>query len=258
MSSPWPPMRRCSATNPKRWPVNLINFDSANWFGIPSYYVQKLFSEHRGDVTLPTTVRSGIEGESSDRRHRRRHLEHGCRFKGRQSHPRRMGKVLFLLTSVRNSASWKTLGGRGGWSVRDGALRQTAEKEFIRAIVSDKSWTDYTRSRSKPARFPGAKVSDSVSRQRRLKIASGGTSVVGKNPARRGTRQKPSMANAGTSKANRWYDIKVEVQRRHGEMLARRQSHSRHQEHATVTSGLFTPAPSRQQERRDHRRSSRR
>ena len=49
--------------NHKRWPVNLINFDSARWFGIPSYYVQKLFSEHRGDVTLPTTVEAGTEQE---------------------------------------------------------------------------------------------------------------------------------------------------------------------------------------------------
>lgn len=42
--------------NHKRWPVNLINFDSSRWFGIPSYYVQKLFSEHRGDVVLPTST----------------------------------------------------------------------------------------------------------------------------------------------------------------------------------------------------------
>ncbi|MCK6501607.1 MAG: hypothetical protein L6Q38_19170, partial [Nitrospira sp.] len=52
----------CNA-NHKRWPVNLINFDSSRWFGIPSYYVQKLFSEHRGTVTLPTTVESGASQE---------------------------------------------------------------------------------------------------------------------------------------------------------------------------------------------------
>ena len=52
----------CNA-NHKRWPINLINFDSARWFGIPSYYVQKLFSEHRGDVTLPVEVESGIVEE---------------------------------------------------------------------------------------------------------------------------------------------------------------------------------------------------
>lgn len=49
--------------NHKRWPVNLINFDSSRWYGIPSYYVQKLFSEHRGDVVLPTTVETSVEPE---------------------------------------------------------------------------------------------------------------------------------------------------------------------------------------------------
>src|SRR5262249_9094328 len=38
---------------------------------------------------------------------------------------------------------WKFLGG-GAWAVKDGALVQTAEKEFIRAIAGDKSWRDYT------------------------------------------------------------------------------------------------------------------
>src|SRR5665811_435848 len=41
------------------------------------------------------------------------------------------------------SPSWKMLGD-GEWKVADGVLRQTAEKEFIRAIAGDKSWTDYT------------------------------------------------------------------------------------------------------------------
>lgn len=38
---------------------------------------------------------------------------------------------------------WKPLGG-GAWSVQNGALRQTAEREFVRAIAGDKTWTEYT------------------------------------------------------------------------------------------------------------------
>ena len=52
----------CNA-NHKRWPVNLINFDSSRWFGIPSYYVQKLFAENRGDIALPTMVDAPREPE---------------------------------------------------------------------------------------------------------------------------------------------------------------------------------------------------
>jgi alpha-L-arabinofuranosidase len=36
------------------------------------------------------------------------------------------------------------LGDRAKWSAEDGALRQTAEREFVRALAGDKSWTDYT------------------------------------------------------------------------------------------------------------------
>src|SRR5208337_1314114 len=38
------------------WNPDLINFDSSRWYGLPSYYVQKMFAENRGDVSLPTTV----------------------------------------------------------------------------------------------------------------------------------------------------------------------------------------------------------
>jgi hypothetical protein len=44
--------------NHRAWNPDLINFDSSKWYGLPSYYVQKLFAENRGDVSLPTTVQS--------------------------------------------------------------------------------------------------------------------------------------------------------------------------------------------------------
>jgi len=34
------------------------NFDSSRWFGIPSYYVQRMFAENRGTVVLPAQVES--------------------------------------------------------------------------------------------------------------------------------------------------------------------------------------------------------
>ena len=40
----------------KKWNPDLIDFDSSRVYGIPSYYVQQMFSENRGDVVLPVTV----------------------------------------------------------------------------------------------------------------------------------------------------------------------------------------------------------
>ena len=39
--------------NYKKWNPDLIDFDSSRVYGIPSYYVQQMFSENRGDVVLP-------------------------------------------------------------------------------------------------------------------------------------------------------------------------------------------------------------
>ena len=129
--------------NHRAWPVNLINFDSAEWFGLPGYYVQKLFANNRGDIYLPTKVEVAAVAEQAPT---------GCiglatwntaaEYKDvKITAPD--GKVLFQSDFSRNADAWKKLGG-GNWTVRDGALQQTAEKEFIRAIIGDKSWSDYT------------------------------------------------------------------------------------------------------------------
>jgi alpha-L-arabinofuranosidase len=132
--------------NHRAWNPDLINFDNSRWYGLPSYYVQKLFSEHRGDVVLPTTVESGEVAEPDPS---------GCvgvgtwntaaEFKDiKVTSPE--GKVLFASDFTKDDAKshWKLLGERAAWSVKDGALRQTAEREFIRALAGDKSWKDYT------------------------------------------------------------------------------------------------------------------
>jgi alpha-L-arabinofuranosidase len=43
-------------TNGMQWRPNLIYYDNSRVFGTPSYYVQELFSQNRGDVVLPTVV----------------------------------------------------------------------------------------------------------------------------------------------------------------------------------------------------------
>ena len=47
------------------------------------------------------------------------------------------------LGNIHGADRWKLLGG-GDWKVIDGALRQTAEKECVRALAGDPNWTNYT------------------------------------------------------------------------------------------------------------------
>jgi alpha-L-arabinofuranosidase len=124
----------CNA-NHKRWPVNLINFDSTRNYGLPSYYVQKLFAENRGDVVLPianASTRGGGVGVGT--------WLTQAEFKDMKV--TRDGKTLFSADPSKGTDPWKLLG--GDWKIQDGALRQNSNNTDIRALVGDPSWTDYT------------------------------------------------------------------------------------------------------------------
>jgi alpha-L-arabinofuranosidase len=130
--------------NHRAWNPDLINFDSSKWYGLPSYFVQKLFADNRGDVSLPTTVESpeadsappgGMIGVGT--------WNTASEFKDIKV-TALDGKVLFASDFTKNSDGWKKLGDGASWSVANGALKQTAEREFIRALAGDKSWKDYS------------------------------------------------------------------------------------------------------------------
>jgi alpha-L-arabinofuranosidase len=130
--------------NHRAWNPDLINFDSKNWYGLPSYYVQKMFAENRGDVSLPTTVESpmaevapsgGMIGVGT--------WNTASEYKDiKVTAPD--GKVLFASDFSKDTKGWKLLGDGAEWKAVNGALQQTAEKEFIRAIAGKREWTDYT------------------------------------------------------------------------------------------------------------------
>jgi alpha-L-arabinofuranosidase len=130
--------------NHRAWNPDLINFDSSKLYGLPSYYVQKMFAENRGDVSLPTSVESplaeaavtgGMIGVGT--------WNTAAEFKDiKVTAPD--GKVLFESDFSKDARGWKLLGEGAAWKAQDGALRQTAEREFIRALAGKRQWTDYT------------------------------------------------------------------------------------------------------------------
>jgi alpha-L-arabinofuranosidase len=130
--------------NHRAWNPDLINFDSSRWYGIPSYYVQQMFSASRGDVTLPVQVDTpdavrppskGMIGVGT--------WNTEAEFKDiKVISPD--GQVLFASDFSQQSDGWKKLGSGAQWDVLDGALRQSAEHEFSRAIAGNPEWTDYT------------------------------------------------------------------------------------------------------------------
>ena len=130
--------------NHRAWNPDLVNFDSSKWYGLPSYYVQQLFSENRGDVYLPTEVKSpqvgvapvgGMVGVGT--------WKTAAEFKDvKVTAPD--GTVLLASDFSKGAEGWKLLGDGAEWTTQDGVLRQSAQQTFIRAIAGQRDWTDYT------------------------------------------------------------------------------------------------------------------
>ena len=133
--------------NYKRWNPDLINFDSSRVYGMPSYYVQKMFSREprrrraarRRWTRRPWTARP-TPGAG---RHRRRHLGHAGRVQGHQGHARRQDALRLRLRRRHQGleAARRRLEGPGRAS-----CARTARADNVRAIAGDKTWTDYTYS----------------------------------------------------------------------------------------------------------------
>jgi alpha-L-arabinofuranosidase len=127
--------------NHRGWNPDLINFDTARAYGIPSYYVQKMFSANTGDVIVPVDVQAPIVDESP------KGGAIGLGTWATQAEFKDLkvtqgDRTLWSADLAEGTGGWKFLGGK--WRVEDGALRQSATGQNIRAVSGDKGWTDYT------------------------------------------------------------------------------------------------------------------
>jgi len=125
----------------RQWNPDAICFDAARVFGTPSYHVQKIFSLHRGDVVLPMDLQSprmepaakggaiGVGTWATQAEYKDLKVTRG-------------DKVLFQSDFSKGLAGWKTI--HGTWEAAGGVLRQTSREVDVRAIIGERSWSDYT------------------------------------------------------------------------------------------------------------------
>jgi alpha-L-arabinofuranosidase len=102
-----------------------------------------MFSANRGDEVLPVQVTSPLaEVEKSRGQVGVGTWNTAAEFKDMKvTAPDRT--VLFQSDLSNGSSDWQKLGD-GAWNVKDGALQQAAEKEFVRALAGQRDWTNYT------------------------------------------------------------------------------------------------------------------
>jgi alpha-L-arabinofuranosidase len=125
-----------------QWQPNLIWFDNEQVVCTPSYHAQAMFAQNRPDTVLPAKIDVTLRDAKPKGMI-------GVGTWNTQAEYRDIkvtspdGKTLFESDfSDGLVVGWETFGGK--WSVKDGALQQTAEGENVRAVAGDPSWGDYT------------------------------------------------------------------------------------------------------------------
>ena len=183
--------------NYKKWNPDLIDFDSSRAYGIPSYYVQKMFSENRGDVVLPVTVtapeaapavQSGAIGVGTWRTQ--------AEFKDIKV--TRGDETLFACDFADGTKGWKLHGGEwaveGGSPATEGAGREhprVCRRQELDQLHLQPEGAEAGRRRRLPHLLPGqGREGQGLVEHRRL----------GQHPARHrdGRHQRPGRARAAS------------------------------------------------------------
>lgn len=199
----------CNA-NHKRWPINLINYDSYRWYGIPSYYVQQMFARNQGTVILPVAVENAPSVEAP--------YSKGCIGLGTWNNAAEFkdvqvkapnGKVLYKADFSKVDEKWRRTG-QGEWSVHDGILKQNAIAQGVTIFMGDTTWTDYTIT-LKAQKIVGENGFQIYFRNRknneRIRWDLGGYN----NSVHQMEIGVTSESINATIEPGRWYDVKLEI-----------------------------------------------
>jgi alpha-L-arabinofuranosidase len=199
--------------NDRRWSPDMIPFDAKSSYGIPSYYVQKLFSENRGDVVMPTQATGPMRKTSTSGG-----IGLGTwatRAEFADIKVTSGSKTLYASDFASSTQGWKK--SQGDWSVEDGVLKQASDGTDCRYVYSAPDWADYTLT-LRARKISGAEGFLIMFRAHDDKNFYwwnlGGWGNIGHNVERSIDGARSSIAGLvpGKVEPGKWYDIKIEVQ----------------------------------------------
>ncbi|MGE5295072.1 MAG: alpha-L-arabinofuranosidase C-terminal domain-containing protein, partial [Solirubrobacterales bacterium] len=178
-------------------------------FGLPSYYVQKMFSENRGDGVLPIDVQSA-EATSGPKGGAIGEGTWATQAEFKDIKVTSGGKTLFSCDFADGTTGWKFLGD-GNWKAEGGLLRQSSQANDVRAIAGDKSWTDYTYSLK--ARKLGGAEGFLILFNVQNDTDKSWWNIGGWGNDHHAIEMGGVVGNEvkGSIETGRWYDIKIEV-----------------------------------------------
>ncbi len=129
--------------NYKRWNPDLIYFDSSRVAPTPSYHVQKLFAENRGDVVLPASVRVTLPSDAEQQTRGAVGLgSWNTSVEYTNLVVTSNGVTLYQSDFAVGATGWREYG--GNWNTSGGLYRQTAIATDCRSTTGDGAWANYT------------------------------------------------------------------------------------------------------------------
>jgi len=127
--------------NSIQWQPDLIYYDNSRVFGTPSYYMQRLFSQNRGDEVLPAAVAVNTNSATT----------HGAIGVGSWNTSVQYtnitvtsnGVTLYQSDFVKQGTNgWNVFAGT--WSTNSGLYQQTAQVTDCYATTGNTNWANYT------------------------------------------------------------------------------------------------------------------
>lgn len=199
--------------NGTQWAPDLIWFNKSEVFGTPSYYVQKIFSQNVGDITLPTTL-SEYKEESEAITGSIGLGSWETKVEFDQIEITSDGKVLFSDDFNSNDANWKVFD--GDWKVEDGLYKQTSRKSNTASYAGNTNWTNYTL-KLKARKISGNEgvivyfgIKDE-NNYYRLNLGGWGNSHSALEKVSKGRGEIIGKSSMKTIEKKKWYDIRIEL-----------------------------------------------
>ncbi len=206
MSSYAPLFNKVGST---QWLPDLIWFDNTRVFGTPSYYVQKLFSLHRGDEVIPLTVTQPQPSAMVPQGQ----IGVGTWLTKAEFKDIRVeqdSQTVYASKFSDGTNGWTF--SRGNWQVKEGCLQQTSTEPNVRAMLDDTLSGDLTLTLK--ARALSGDEGFLISFQGAADDGKGWWNLGGWGNRQHGLEAAgvPQLRVPGHIETGRWYDVKIELQ----------------------------------------------
>ena len=201
--------------NGTQWHPDLIYYDSSRRVGTPSYYVQQLFGQQRGDTILPSSVTMTSVATNPP--------PHGAIGLGSWATLVQFTNVVVTSNGVtlyqsdfigQGTNGWRVF--NGVWNTNAGVYQQTSTATDCRSTTGNTNWANYTLS-LRARRVSGAEGFlilfnwQDDNNWTWLVLGGWGNTLHGIEQNVNGTKTLLGTRVAGSIATNVWYDISIVV-----------------------------------------------